>query len=95
MNGKRDISPSLVTGKRNYGGSPTGGTDTFRVRLRIRAMLRAWGPMSTARLLKHLTDYPEAIVRAALQLLLENGEVRRPLTEQRWHLNSNVEMLDE
>jgi len=81
----RDPSPSETQG-RNYAGGPSGGFETFRIRLRIRAMLRAWGPLRTQRILRHISDYPEAVVRASLQLMLEAGEVCRPAQEQRWRL---------
>jgi hypothetical protein len=78
-------SPSVTQGK-NYGGSPTGGFDVFRICLRIRAMLRAFGPMTTQRLRAHLMEFPEQLVGIALQFLLEEGEIARPIQSQKWRL---------
>jgi hypothetical protein len=86
VNAKRYGPSPAVTQGRHVATRPSAGLDVFRVRLRIRALLKALGPLPTEEIIRHEPDFPESTVRQTLRQLEEQGEAQRPIQTQLWVL---------
>lgn len=64
------------------------GIDRFRIALRLRAALKAFGPMTTDQLIRRAgAEFSERDVRLEIKRLEERGVISRPIQHQRWRVD--------